>query len=348
MIINSMISSSSGGSASIEALNVTQNGTYTASGGVDGYSPVTVNVSGGSDGSFKAVIERTATTPTLPSNLTKVGTYAFYRCSDLEITALPIGVTTIENYAFYDCSKLALSSLPSNLTSIGGYAFYNCKNITLQNLPASVTTIGNNAFYNCEKITLTALPSGLTSIGGTTFQGCYGITLTSLPDTVTSIGGTAFNSCTGITSISCNGAITSLGSASFTGSSGHSMAITSVSFPNMAVSSLGNAFGNTAAYAACQQLVSADVGKTSTIAGNAFANCYKLQTLVLRKTGSICTLGNVSAFTNTPMRGYNSLTGTVYVPSALIATYKTATNWKTLYDGGTLTFAAIEGSQYAL
>lgn len=39
---------SGGGSANIEALSITQNGTYTASGGVDGYSPVTVNVSGGS------------------------------------------------------------------------------------------------------------------------------------------------------------------------------------------------------------------------------------------------------------------------------------------------------------
>lgn len=37
----------SGGSANIQSLSVTQNGTYTASGGVDGYSPVTVNVSGG-------------------------------------------------------------------------------------------------------------------------------------------------------------------------------------------------------------------------------------------------------------------------------------------------------------
>lgn len=39
--------SGGGGSANIEALSVTTNGTYTASGGVDGYSPVTVNVSGG-------------------------------------------------------------------------------------------------------------------------------------------------------------------------------------------------------------------------------------------------------------------------------------------------------------
>lgn len=36
-----------GGTANIQALAVTQNGTYTASGGVDGYSPVSVNVSGG-------------------------------------------------------------------------------------------------------------------------------------------------------------------------------------------------------------------------------------------------------------------------------------------------------------
>lgn len=39
-----------GGSANIQALSITQNGTYTASGGVDGYSPVTVSVSGGGGG----------------------------------------------------------------------------------------------------------------------------------------------------------------------------------------------------------------------------------------------------------------------------------------------------------
>lgn len=35
---------SGGGSATIESLSITSNGTYTASGGVDGYSPITVNV----------------------------------------------------------------------------------------------------------------------------------------------------------------------------------------------------------------------------------------------------------------------------------------------------------------
>lgn len=40
----------SGGSAVIEPLSVTANGTYTAPTGVDGYSPVSVNVSGGGGG----------------------------------------------------------------------------------------------------------------------------------------------------------------------------------------------------------------------------------------------------------------------------------------------------------
>lgn len=44
-----------GGSAVIESLSVTENGTYTAPSGVDGYSPVTVNVSGGGGGASNVV-----------------------------------------------------------------------------------------------------------------------------------------------------------------------------------------------------------------------------------------------------------------------------------------------------
>jgi hypothetical protein len=38
--------------------------------------------------------------------------------------------------------------------------------------------------------------------------------------------------------------------------------------------------------------------------------------------------------------------GTVYVPQALITEYQNATNWSTLYAGGTCNFVAIEGSEY--
>ena len=55
---------------------------------------------GEADSTFKDVIERTAVNPTLPSDLTKIGDYAFYNYSNLELTSLPDGVTSIGNYAF--------------------------------------------------------------------------------------------------------------------------------------------------------------------------------------------------------------------------------------------------------
>ena len=84
------------------------------------------------------------------------------------------------------------------------------------------------------------------------------------------------------------------------------------------------------------------VSKTS---GNAFGGCKVLTTLILRRTEGIVALSNVNDFTKTPFAS-DGTGGTVYVPSALIETYKTATNWSTLYAAGTCNFVAIEGSEY--
>ena len=222
------------------------------------------------------------------------------------------------------------------------------RSTTNPTLPSDLTTIGEYAFYNYTKLALTSLPDGLTSIGSYAFQKCSSLALTSLPDNVWEIGGSAFQYCKGITSLSGNCRITIFGSAAFNGDSTNRMQLAHVSFPNMAVASLSTVFGSSTENNACQLLEDADIGNTSGIAANAFANCNKLQTLILRKTGSICTLANVNAFLNTPMRGYNSLSGTIYVPSALISTYQTATNWSTIYGEGHVTFAAIEGSEYEL
>lgn len=53
MIINATGSKGGGSTPVINPLSVTENGTYTAPSGVDGYSPVTVNVSGGGGGSVE-------------------------------------------------------------------------------------------------------------------------------------------------------------------------------------------------------------------------------------------------------------------------------------------------------
>lgn len=317
-----------GETPTITSLTVTDNGTYTAPTGV-AYSPITVNVNAGYDEELiKNMLERSTT---------------FY---DFEF---PTGITKIGAYAFAGCQQLALTELPDTITFIDSYAFRECTNLKLTSLPSRVTAIGSYAFNNCFKLALTSLPNnGITTISAYAFADCRSITLTSIPSSVKNIDTYAFNRCRSIPYISCDGVITTLGSGAFLGSSSYPMALTSARFPNMALTStLSTVFGSSTASNACQQLEVCDIGSTTGIAANAFANCYKLQTLVLRKS-SVCTLSNVSAFLNTPMRGYNSLTGTVYVPSGLISSYKTATNWSTLYNNGTVEFVAIEGSEYEL
>ena len=216
-----------------------------------------------------------------------------------------------------------VASFPPDLTKVRDYAFRGCTGTFPTSLPSGVTSIGAYAFYDCANLALTSLPSGLTSISNHAFRGC-----------------------SGLSSISCDGVITTLGDNVFIGTNNHSMNLARVEFPNMAISVITLVFGSVTASQACQNLEVADIGSTQSIAGSAFANCYMLSTLVLRRSDAICTLANVNAFQNTPMRGRSGLRGTIYVPSALIETYKTASNWSTIYNAGYLTFAAIEGSAW--
>ena len=118
----------------------------------------TATAGGGDDGSFRAVIERTAVNPTLPSDLTQIGSYAFNSCTNLALTSLPAGLTSIGEGAFNGCTNLALTSLPAGLTSIGSYAFDSCTgltSITFQGKPASISS---SAFPRCFNLTTINVP----------------------------------------------------------------------------------------------------------------------------------------------------------------------------------------------
>lgn len=80
------------------------------------------------------------------------------------------------------------------------------------------------------------------------------------------------------------------------------------------------------------------LAKSLCIGGNS-----KLQSLILRKTGSITTMAqsnslNSSATTAKPLH--------VYVPSALKSTYEAATNWSTWVADGKVIFEDLEGSAF--
>lgn len=96
----------------------------------------------------------------------------------------------------------------------------------------------------------------------------------------------------------------------------------------------------------CSSLTTLDLPVCTKINNTAFNNCTSLNALILRKD-SVCALNNQNSLQNTPLRGYGgTYSGHVYVPSSLIASYKTASNWSSIYAAYNDIFKAIEGSIY--
>ena len=149
--------------------------------------------------------------------------------------------------------------------------------------------IGSYAFYNCLKLTTADFPMA-TSIGSYAFNGCSKLTTIDFPVTKF-IGTYAFNGCSQLTTID---------------------------FPM--VTNIGNY-----AFRDCSQLTTADFPMATSLSRSAFYSCSKLNALALRSQ-SLCSLGNSNAFSGTPI--YNG-TGYIYVPSSLLDSYKSATNWST-------------------
>lgn len=75
----------------------------------------------------------------------------------------------------------------------------------------------------------------------------------------------------------------------------------------------------------CTILEKADFSVVKSVGANAFNGCSALTALILRGDSQI-TLANVNALTGTPIA---SGTGYIYVPSALVDSYKAASNWST-------------------
>ena len=235
------------------------------------------------------------------------------------------------------------------LTSIRSYGLAYMTALTSASFP-NLQTINSYAFYNDYAIIWDGweFPKAKT-IGNYAFRYCYGLTGdVVLPSTVTSIGQYSFANCDGMETFTAPGAISTLGTYTFNGASGHVMALREIHMPNLGTGiALNLNFGSTTAANACQYLEVCDIGKAKSIAANTFANCYKLQTLIMRRT-SVTTCANVSAFLNTPVRGRNSLTAKIYVPSALIDSYKAASVWTTINGYGFVEWLPIEGSEYEL
>lgn len=171
---------------------------------------------------------------------------------------------------------------------------------------------GETQAYGFLDNTITAIDSNVASVID---RACYGLTkleTVNIPN-ATSIGSNAFRGCSALTEINAP-KVTDTGTYAF-----YACGLKSVNFP-LLTPIRQNCFSS------CKKLEKADFGAAEAIGQEALAYAIALRTLILRNTSKICTLTNKNALRDTRM---NYDDGYIYVPAALIETYKTATNWST-------------------
>lgn len=139
----------------------------------------------------------------IPSQVTSIGSSAFWGCACLVDVDIPNSVTTIGYGAFNICSALTNITIPNSVTSIGEGAFAGCIQLQSVSIPNSVTSIGDVAFSECMALQTVFIPNSITSIGAAVFAACSALVSIIIPSSVTSIGENAFNSCTSLVSITC-------------------------------------------------------------------------------------------------------------------------------------------------
>lgn len=217
----------------------------------------------------------------------------------------------------------------NDVTSLKAYALFGCTNLTYVTMH-SLTTIGNNAFQNDNRLTGIDMPL-LRTVGNYVFNNCTALNDISLPS-IQTVGNNMFEGCTSLTNIKLPQA-TRLNNSCF-----RRCKFSTVVFPLVTIADQNCLSANI--------LTSADFTAITQMNGQwGLADNANLATLIIRNADAVPTLGNISWFNNTPFAS-GKAGGTLYVPSALISSYQSATNWSTILGYANNQILPIEGSIY--
>lgn len=157
-----------------------------------------------------------------------------------------------------------------------------------------ITSVGQSAFHQCANLATVDIPSALT-ISYNSFTGCKALTSLNIPAVTRIEAYNAFSSC---------------------------KALKEIVLP--VCTYIGNG-----AFSYCTALKTVDCKATGSLSiGNSAFDSSAVKTLAIR-SNSVATMTNKNALLGTEI--YYG-TGYIYVPSALIESYKAAANWSTFAD----------------
>lgn len=163
-----------------------------------------------------------------------------------------------------------------------------------------------------KDITSIDVPEGCTALGTYAFQGCTDLTTATLPSTLKKMGSSTFSR-SGITSIVIPNSVWDIASSSFYNCSN----LASVTLPTNPSYNWLNAY----LFQGCTALTSVTIpASILRVQAQVFSGCTALTSVTFLPTTPPI-LSNVDAFENVAT-GFK-----IYVPSASVNAYKSATNW---------------------
>lgn len=136
----------------------------------------------------------------IPNDITQIKNNTFV---NFPITSVLMhdDITLIGNYSFYGCTNLTTIHIPNKVTSIGDNAFTRCTSLTQIILPDSVITLGEHVFSYCENLEYVKIGNGIKIIPAYAFNNCTSLKTIVLSSSVKNILSGSMNECTSLESI---------------------------------------------------------------------------------------------------------------------------------------------------
>lgn len=105
------------------------------------------------------------TSVSLPEGLTRIGFGAFSDCAGLERVELPSTLTTLSDWSFYRDASLQQIDVPTAVGRIGSCAFAFCTRLDSVSFQPTLRSIAPQSFYYCSSLRRVSIPASVMQLG---------------------------------------------------------------------------------------------------------------------------------------------------------------------------------------